>query len=113
MAMASAAVLSTLNPLDPHSLLSSFGALGVFLVLFAETGLLVGFFLPGDSLLFTAGLLCTTSATAAVHLSLPAVLVAAAAGALTGAQVGFWIGRRVGPALLDRPGHPRLNDGVR
>lgn len=104
--------IEALDVLDPRSLLSSLGPLGVFLVLFAETGLLVGFFLPGDSLLFTAGLLCTTAATAPIHLSLPAVLVAAVAGALTGAQVGFWIGRRVGPPLLDRPDRPRLHDGV-
>jgi membrane-associated protein len=102
-----------LNPLDPHSLLASLGALGVFLALFAETGLLIGFFLPGDSLLFTAGLLCATNAGSAVHLSLPAVLVAAAAGALAGAQVGYLIGGRAGPALLDRPDRPRLQDAVR
>jgi len=101
-----------LGALDPRSLLSGLGALGVFLILFAETGLLIGFFLPGDSLLFTAGLLCTTSATAAVHLSLPAVLVAGAAGALLGAQVGYLIGRRAGPRLLDRPDRPRLQDAV-
>jgi membrane-associated protein len=101
-----------LNPLDPHSLLSAFGALGVFIVLFAETGLLVGFFLPGDSLLFTAGLLSTTSARSGLHLSLPAVLVAAAAGALLGAQVGFLLGRRAGPPLLDRPDRPRLQQAV-
>ena len=65
-----------MNPLSATSWLSSLGALGVFVVTFSETGLLIGFFLPGDSLLFTAGLFCTTSATAAVHLSLPAVLVA-------------------------------------
>ena len=65
------------NLLDPHSLPSSFGAFGIFLVLVAETGLLIGIFLPGDSLLFTAGLLCATRATNQVHLSLPAVLVAA------------------------------------
>src|SRR3954454_16948360 len=112
MAMVSAAVLSTLNPLDPHSLLSSGGAVAVFLVLFAETGLLVGFFLPGDSLLFTAGLLCTTSADARVHLSLPDVLVSAIAGALLGAQTGYLIGRRAGPALLDRPDRPRLHQAV-
>ncbi len=45
-----------LNLLDPHSLLATLGAAGVFVILFAETGLLIGFFLPGDSLLFTAGL---------------------------------------------------------
>ena len=101
-----------LGALDPRSLLSGLGALGVFLILFAETGLLIGFFLPGDSLLFTAGLLCTTSATAAVHLSLPIVLVAAAAGALLGAHVGYLIGRRVGPRLLDRPDRPRLQEAV-
>lgn len=101
-----------LNPLDPHSLLTSLGVLGVFLVLFAETGLLVGFFLPGDSLLFTAGLLAATQATSTVHLSLPAVLLAAAAGALLGAQVGYLLGRRAGPALLDRPDRPRLQQAV-
>ena len=104
--------IEALNALDPRSLLSALGALGVFLVLFAETGLLIGFFLPGDSLLFTAGLLCTTGATATLHLSLPTVLIAAAAGALTGAQVGYWIGRRVGPRLLDRPDRPQLQHGV-
>lgn len=103
---------AALNLLDPHSLLATLGSLGVFLALFAETGLLIGFFLPGDSLLFTAGLLCTTQATAAVHLSLPAVLAAAAAGALLGAQVGYLIGRQVGPALLDRPDRPHLQQAV-
>ncbi len=101
-----------MNVLDPHSLLAAFGAAGVFLILFAETGLLIGFFLPGDSLLFTAGLLSATPVTAAVHLSLPVVLLAAAAGALLGAQVGFLIGRRAGPALLDRPDRPRLQSAV-
>jgi membrane-associated protein len=101
-----------LNVLDPHSLLASAGALGIFLILFAETGLLVGFFLPGDSLLFTAGLLCTTGSGSAVHLSLPAVLAAAAGGALAGAEVGYLIGARAGQALLGRPGRPRLREGV-
>ena len=100
------------NLLDPHSLLSNLGALGVFLVLFAETGLLVGFFLPGDSLLFTAGLLSTTTASSTVRLSLPAVLLAAATGAVLGAHVGYLIGRRLGPAMLDRPDRPRLQHAV-
>ncbi|HVW42640.1 MAG TPA: DedA family protein [Amycolatopsis sp.] len=97
------------NLLDPHSLLATFGPLGVAVVLFAETGLLIGFFLPGDSLLFTAGLLCATTANSGLHLSLPWVLVAAAAGAVLGAQTGYLIGRRAGPVLLDRPGRPRLH----
>jgi len=88
------------------------GPVAVLIVLFAETGLLIGFFLPGDSLLFSAGLLCATGASATLHLSLPAVLVAAAGGALLGAQVGYLIGRRIGPALLDRPDRPRLHEGV-
>lgn len=82
------------------------------MILFAETGLLVGFFLPGDSLLFTAGLLCAVPQGDPLHLSLPVVLVAAAAGAVLGAQVGYLIGARAGPALLDRADRPRLQSGV-
>jgi membrane-associated protein len=100
------------NLLDPHSVLSSLGALGVFVILFAETGLLIGFFLPGDSLLFTAGLLCTTKAHSTIHLSLPAVLIAAAAGALLGAQLGYVIGRRAGPLLLSTQQRPRLRQAL-
>jgi membrane-associated protein len=110
MSPAAGSTVLALNVLDPRSLLSSLGTIGVFAVLFAETGLLIGFFLPGDSLLFTAGLFCT--ANGVLHLSLPAVLVAAAAGALLGAEVGYLIGRRVGPRLLDRPDRPRLHQGV-
>jgi membrane-associated protein len=104
--------VAALNPLDATSLLTSLGTLGVFLVLFAETGLLIGFFLPGDSLLFTAGLLCTTSATNKVHLSLPLVLLAAVAGALLGAQTGFWIGRKGGRSLLARSRNVHLRRGA-
>ncbi|HET9172321.1 MAG TPA: DedA family protein [Actinospica sp.] len=100
------------NPLSANGYLSSLGAFGVFLVLFAETGLLIGFFLPGDSLLFTAGLLCSTSATGSVHLSLAAVLPAAAAGALLGAQAGFWLGKRGGRPLLARSRNKHLRRGI-
>ncbi|MDT8913044.1 DedA family protein [Amycolatopsis sp. PS_44_ISF1] len=98
--------------LDPKSLLATFGPIGVFVVVFAETGLLIGFFLPGDSLLFTAGVLAATGAGSAVHVSLPAVLVAAALGAVTGAQTGFLIGRRGGGALLARSGNRYLHEGI-
>ncbi len=99
------------NLLDPHSLLASFGAVGVGAVLFAETGLLIGFFLPGDSLLFTAGVLTAAPAGAVVHLPLGWVLVAAALGACLGAQTGYLIGRRVGPPLFDDPRRGRLRQG--
>lgn len=101
-----------LNPLSSTSLLASLGALGVFLALFAETGLLIGFFLPGDSLLFTAGLLCAGSATGKTHLSLPFVLLAAAGGALIGAQTGFVIGRKGGRPLLERSRNRFLRQGA-
>lgn len=101
-----------INPLDPTSLLAWAGAVAVLVVLFAETGLLVGFFLPGDSLLFTAGLFCAAPSGSPVHLRLGWVLPAAAAGALAGAQVGYLIGRRAGPVLFERADRPRLAAGV-
>jgi membrane-associated protein len=100
------------NPLDARSLLAAFGVLGVGVVMFAETGLLIGFFLPGDSLLFTAGLLCTGTGEHAVKLSLGPLLVAAALGALVGAQCGYLIGRRAGGALLARDRSARLREGA-
>ncbi|MFI1104707.1 DedA family protein [Streptomyces melanogenes] len=107
-----AAAPQAVNVLDAGSLLSAFGAIGVAVVLFAETGLLVGFFLPGDSLLFTAGLLCVPGGDGPVSLSLPQVLLASVAGALVGAQVGYWIGRRGGRALLARAKSRKLHEGA-
>ncbi|MFF0221502.1 DedA family protein [Streptomyces sp. NPDC004629] len=101
------------NVLDAHSLLAAFGVLGVGVVLFAETGLLIGFFLPGDSLLFTAGLLCTGTADQGLRLSLAPLLVAAAAGALTGSQCGYLLGRNAGRTLLARSRSARLHEGAR
>lgn len=63
-----AAAPQAVNLLDAGSLLAAFGVLGIAAVLFAETGLLVGFFLPGDSLLFTAGLLSAPGTHGPVHL---------------------------------------------
>lgn len=101
------------NVLDARSLLSAFGVLGVGVVLFAETGLLIGFFLPGDSLLFTAGLLCTGNADRGLKLSLAPLLVAAAVGALAGSQCGYLLGRKAGGALLARSRSARLHQGAR
>lgn len=103
--------LEAVNILNPTSLLSSAGSVGVLLVLLAETGLLIGFFLPGDSLLFTAGVLCA-SGSHAIHLSLPLTLLCAAVGALAGAQLGYLIGARAGRPLLDRRGSDRLQSAA-
>ncbi|MFD8141605.1 DedA family protein [Streptomyces sp. NPDC059708] len=108
----SASAALAVNLLDAHSLLAAFGVIGIAVVMFAETGLLVGFFLPGDSLLFTAGLLCAGTADGSAKLSLPAVLAAAVIGALAGAQCGYLIGRRAGPALLARSRSKKLHEGA-
>lgn len=110
--MLQSSTLLAVNVLDASSLLAAFGALGVAVILFAETGLLVGFFLPGDSLLFTAGLLCVPGATSGPQLHLAQVLPAAVAGALLGAQVGYLIGRRGGRALLARSSRKSLHQGA-
>src|ERR671932_2754895 len=84
--------------MSPKSLIDAFGTLGVLAVVFAESGLLVGFFLPGDSLLFTAGLLASQGFSNIVLL-----MVGVALAAIAGDQVGYLIGRRAGPALFRRP----------
>lgn len=71
-------------------------------IVFAESGLLVGFFLPGDSLLFIAGFL-SSSAGGNILPPLPLVVIVTVFCAIAGDQVGYWFGKRVGPALFDRP----------
>ena len=90
--------LFALDLMDPESLLETFGTIGLFAIVFAESGLLFGFFLPGDSLLFTAGLLANQG-----RLNLPVILVGCFVAAVSGDQVGYAFGRRVGPALFRRP----------
>jgi membrane-associated protein len=84
--------------LDPRDLLVTFGTIGLFLIVFAESGLFFGFFLPGDSLLFTAGLFAAQGT-----LNLPLILVGCFVAAVAGDQVGYVFGQRVGPALFKRP----------
>ncbi|MFG2172800.1 DedA family protein [Streptomyces niveus] len=87
--------------LDPGHLISTFGLIGVLLVVFAESGLLIGFFLPGDSLLFTTGLLVAGHMYLPQPLWLVCLLVVLAA--VLGDQTGYLIGRKAGPALFRRP----------
>ena len=91
--------------LDPKNLLETFGVIGLFAIVFAETGLLIGFFLPGDSLLVLAGLVCAVGAESNldIHLNLAVVLVGLFVSAVAGAQAGYVIGRTAGPALFRRP----------
>ncbi len=91
--------------LDPKHLLETFGMLGLFAIIFAETGLLIGVVLPGDSLLVLAGLICAVGAKSDldVHLNLAVVLVGLSVAGIVGAQMGYFIGRKAGPALFARP----------
>jgi len=93
------------SPVDPKSLLETFGVLGLFGIVFAETGLMVGFFLPGDSLLVLAGLTAAVGAESKlnVDINLGVVLVGLFIAAVVGAQTGYFIGLKAGPALFRRP----------
>ncbi|MBS1837003.1 MAG: VTT domain-containing protein [Actinobacteria bacterium] len=92
--------------LDPQQIISRGGYLLIFGIIFAESGLLIGFFLPGDSLLFTAGMF----AAGTFHETFPNVqfniwvlLVGVFVAAVAGDQVGYVFGRKAGPALFSRP----------
>ena len=79
------------------------GLIVLALIVFAESGLFVGFFLPGDSLLFFAGFLASPAGDHVLPGGLPAVAAVAFVAAVAGDQVGFLFGRKVGPALFSRP----------
>ena len=89
--------------LDTTHLLNTFGLIGLLLIIFAETGLLVGFFLPGDSLLFTAGLVSAGGLAGVTLAPLWVLLVLLPLVALAGNLTGYWIGHRAGPAVFNRP----------
>lgn len=89
--------------LDPSNLISSLGSwavVGVLLIIFAECGILVGFFLPGDTLLFLAGLLV---ASRGIDINIWLFIGLLAVAAFVGNVVGYWIGYKVGPAVFSRP----------
>ncbi|MEV0004283.1 DedA family protein [Micromonospora sp. NPDC050980] len=96
-----------LNPLDPKDLIHTFGMIGVWVILFAETGLLVGFFFPGDSLLFLAGVAASPVADAifgdGTRLSLAGLMIGGPVCAIAGAQLGHWLGARYGRRMFDKP----------
>jgi len=96
--------------IDPQALLKALGTfatVGLFFIIFAESGLLIGFFLPGDSLLFTAGLLSATTPSEQFPVQFPApiwiIIPGCFLAAVLGDQVGYAFGNKVGPSLFKRP----------
>jgi membrane-associated protein len=96
--------MSLTSLLSPSHLVSAYGLIGISIIIFAETGLLIGFFFPGDSLLFLAGAFAATSKPGQPHLQLIPLLVVVGLAAVIGGQVGFFIGRFLDRSLLERPG---------
>ena len=83
---------------DVQTLVRVGGLTVITAIVFAETGLFVGFFLPGDSLLFTAGALAAQG-----HFSIVLLNTLLVVAAIVGDTVGYWFGRKMGPALFTRP----------
>jgi membrane-associated protein len=92
--------LGLLSWLSPDHLLGSWGLLGLVLIIFAECGLMLGFFLPGDTLLFAAGVLVKKGT---IDAPLWYVILLAFAASVVGNLVGYSVGRRAGPAVFKRP----------
>jgi len=82
---------------DLVSLIETVGYIGLFLIVFAESGLFFGFFLPGDSLLLTAGLLASRG-----QLDITILLIALPIAAILGDSIGYWFGKRTGPRIFTR-----------
>ncbi len=83
--------------LDPLAIMQTGGYVGIALIVFAESGLLIGMFLPGDSLLFTAGLLAESGL-----FSIGPLIMIVVSAAILGDSVGYWFGKKVGDHLYDR-----------
>ena len=88
--------------------LGPFVLIGLFVIIFAECGLLIGVVLPGDPTLFTAGLL---AATGAIRPDLALVCIVVTVAAVLGNLGGYWIGAKAGPALFSRPNAKLLKAG--
>ncbi len=89
---------------DLHTFIHTAGILGIGIVIFLESGVLLGLFLPGDSLLFTAGIL-----SAAGYLHFSSLLIVSFFAAIVGDQVGYYTGKKMGPRIFSRPSSRWLN----
>jgi membrane-associated protein len=88
------------SSISPDHLITTYGLAGLLLIIFAECGVLIGFFLPGDTLLFACGLLLATNK---IHTPLAVVLILLPIAATIGNVVGYWLGYSAGPRIFDRP----------
>jgi membrane-associated protein len=86
-----------LLPVDLESFIEAVGYIGVTLIVFAESGLLIGFFLPGDSLLFTAGFMASQD-----YFNIYVLAALCFVAAVTGDATGYWFGHKVGRRLFER-----------
>lgn len=89
--------------LSAQHLLISYGVLGIGVILFLETGLLLGIILPGETLTVLAGAYSHVGGPTGAHPSLVLVIAAAGCGAIAGGQLGYLLGRRAGPRIFARP----------
>ena len=90
---------------DAEAIVTTLGLVGILSIIFAETGLLIGLFFPGDSLLFIAGIAASSSALEVLGSKIPTLplLVLAPISAIIGSQVGYWFGAKFGRKYFDRP----------
>ena len=100
-----------MNPLDAKEIVATLGTLGVLATLFIETGLLFGLLLPGDSLLFVAGIAASGTAREIFgnQLSYVQLLIWAPIAATIGSQCGHWLGAKYGRPFFDRPNSKFFN----
>jgi len=100
-----------LEYLSPEWIVGTLGVIGVFTVLFVEMGLLVGLVLPGDSMLFLAGVAASGTSSSAIGVQLPieVLLVGAPISTFLGSQVGYYIGWKFGPKVFNRPNGKYFN----
>ena len=95
-----------MNLFDAQSIVTDLGLIGILLILFAETGLLIGIAFPGDSLLFIAGIAASGTGAALLNgsqLPMAELFIGAPIAAITGSYVGRWLGAKYGRKLFDRP----------
>lgn len=83
--------------LDPILIIQTIGLIGIFLIVFIETGLFFGFFLPGDTLLFTAGIFASQG-----FINIYILIIGCIVMAILGDSVGYWMGKKYGRKLFDR-----------